>query len=155
MSTNSNNTLVARIANLSGSEDDWGPYGNHVLAPGEIAVYTPDNKTNYPRFKIGDGHTTIKNLDFFEPDSTRSWVNIDGGNISSYPKKQFTVTFDTDGGTTIAPQITIALETVKKPDDPIKDGYSFTGWFINNIEYDFNTKVTSDLTITAGWVFNS
>ena len=40
---------------------------------------------------------------------------------------------------------------VEEPKNPIKEDYTFLGWYVGDEKYDFNTKVTSDLTITAKW----
>lgn len=152
LSPTAKNTLNARVINLAGTRDDWGPHDNHILEAGEIAVYLPDASREYSTFKIGDGRTLLKQLDFFEPDSTRSWQGIDAGNISKYPKQKFTITIEYDDNGS-APTVTEvdALTTISKPEDPEKDGYTFIGWYIDDIEYDFNQKVTADLTLIAKW----
>ena len=38
-----------------------------------------------------------------------------------------------------------------KPADPTYDGYTFAGWYNGDTLYDFNTPVTSDITLTAVW----
>ena len=40
----------------------------------------------------------------------------------------YTVTFDSAGGTTITEQVVKSGEKVKKPNDPIKEGYCFREW---------------------------
>ena len=67
----------------------------------------------------------------------------------------YTVTFDTDGGSTIDPQTVAKDATAEKPADPTKDGFTFAGWYIGENEYDFATPVTTDITITAKWIDNS
>ncbi|MCR5454998.1 MAG: InlB B-repeat-containing protein, partial [Bacteroidales bacterium] len=63
----------------------------------------------------------------------------------------YTVTFDTDGGTTINAQIVDKDGKVTKPADPTKDGYNFKGWNNGTAPYDFSASVTSDLTLKAIW----
>ena len=41
---------------------------------------------------------------------------------------QYTISFDTDGGTAIAPITQDYQSAITKPSDPTKEGYSFTGW---------------------------
>lgn len=45
-------------------------------------------------------------------------------------------------------------ELATAPDDPNRDGYTFAGWYNGDTEYDFDTPVTSDLTLTAQWTEN-
>lgn len=65
--------------------------------------------------------------------------------------KKYTVKFNTDGGSTIADKTISENQTVTKPTDPIKNGYTFIGWYYNDILYNFNTPVTTDINLTAKW----
>lgn len=66
----------------------------------------------------------------------------------------FTVTFNTDGGTKISKQSIAKNNKVKKPSNPTKKGYTFVEWLYNGKTYDFNQKVTKDMTLTAKWKEN-
>lgn len=65
--------------------------------------------------------------------------------------KEYTVTFDSNGGTTVASVKVKEGETVTKPEDPKRDGYTFGGWYLDEKEYDFKSKVTKDITLKAHW----
>ena len=65
--------------------------------------------------------------------------------------KRYTVSFDTDGGTTVESQRVIENKTVKEPVKPTKKNYIFASWNYNNKPYDFKTKVTSDIELKAIW----
>lgn len=65
-----------------------------------------------------------------------------------------TVTFNTDGGSEIGSVTVTDCEKVAKPDDPIKTGHTFVKWQLNGADYDFNTAVTGDITLTAVWEIN-
>ena len=41
--------------------------------------------------------------------------------------------------------------TINKPEDPSLEGFIFLGWFLGDSEYDFNTEVKEDITLTAKW----
>ena len=80
--------------------------------------------------------------------------------LSSYKRvvtsnaPQYTIDFDTDGGSTIATQTIDAGGKVVKPADPTKSGYKFDGWYTDtsfSTEFDFNSTITSDKTIYAKW----
>ena len=64
-----------------------------------------------------------------------------------------TITFDTDGWSGIPTQYITPWGTWTRPLDPEKDGYTFVGWYYTwlETEYDFETPVTSDITIYAKW----
>lgn len=67
-----------------------------------------------------------------------------------------TVTFDTAGGTPKpADQRVDSGDKVQKPKDPVKNGYTFAGWFTDadgKTAYDFNRAVGEDLTLYAKWM---
>ena len=66
--------------------------------------------------------------------------------------KMFTVTFDSDGGTQIESIKVEEGKTIKQPTEPKKDGSVFDNWYLDNKVYNFNTKVTKDITLKAKWV---
>ena len=65
--------------------------------------------------------------------------------------KHYTVTFNTDGGSEIAPAEVEDGKTVAKPVDPTKEGFTFAGWYLAEAEYNFDTAVTADITLNAKW----
>ncbi|MDD2628047.1 MAG: InlB B-repeat-containing protein [Clostridia bacterium] len=64
---------------------------------------------------------------------------------------KYTVTFNSNGGTAITKQIITEDSTAIKPKDPTRNNYTFVNWLLNGKPYDFNSKVTSELTLTANW----
>ena len=70
---------------------------------------------------------------------------------------QYTVTFDSDGVSSVAEQTVTYGNKVTKPDDPTKYGYTFSGWYIGDSEdaFDFDTPVTDNITLTAHWTVNT
>lgn len=70
----------------------------------------------------------------------------------------YTVTFDTNGGNAIEQQMIVNGETAAKPQDPIKTGFLFIGWYTDNnfkYKFDFNTKIVQNLTLYAKWIETS
>ena len=65
--------------------------------------------------------------------------------------KQFSVTFDSNGGTPIESVKVKENSLVSKPNDPEKEGFVFLGWTENDKVYDFNTKITKDITLVANY----
>lgn len=65
--------------------------------------------------------------------------------------KTFTVTFDTDGGSTVAAQTVDYNQMATKPADPTKDGYVFLGWYNGDTKFNFTTKIMSNITLKADW----
>lgn len=71
--------------------------------------------------------------------------------------KVCSVTFNTDGGTEMSMAQIIYGNVLGEPEDPVKDGFIFSGWFTDSEfvnAYDFSTAVTKDVTLYAKWVAN-
>lgn len=66
-------------------------------------------------------------------------------------KKYYTISFDSDGGSHIDSQSIEEGKTATKPNNPIKTNFSFDGWYIENVLFDFSTPITADLTLKAKW----
>lgn len=67
--------------------------------------------------------------------------------------KEYTVTFDSAGGSKVDKQVIIENGTAVKPEDPTKDKYKFLGWYLDEQLYSFDTKVTKDITLKAKWEY--
>lgn len=63
----------------------------------------------------------------------------------------YTVTFDSNGGTPVPPQVRPQGAAAVKPVDPTKPGLDFGGWYIGEDAYDFTQPVTANLTLMAKW----
>ena len=65
----------------------------------------------------------------------------------------FTVKFDTDGGSYVAPVKAMYSETVS-PADPVKEGYEFTGCYTDRDctkAWSAEDGITGSMTLYAGW----
>ena len=79
------------------------------------------------------------------------------GNVTLYAKwiKEYTVTFDSDGGSEVASERVADGGTASEPREPTREGYRLDGWYeeagyINKV--NFTTKlITADLTLYAKW----
>lgn len=63
----------------------------------------------------------------------------------------FTVTFDSNGGSAIPAQTVNANATANKPQDPTRDGYTFVGWTLDDVDYTFTEAVDRNITLVAKW----
>ena len=63
----------------------------------------------------------------------------------------YTVTFDSNGGSSVSAQTVNSGSTVSQPTAPTKPGYTFVEWQLNGSAYNFSTPVTSNITLTAKW----
>ena len=76
------------------------------------------------------------------------------------PDISFTVTFNSNGGSFVPNQIVKSGDRVIEPAAPTKEGYDFKGWYlendilsvINNMNFNFDTPITKDTILYAGWL---
>jgi uncharacterized repeat protein (TIGR02543 family) len=68
----------------------------------------------------------------------------------------YTVAYNSNGGSAVAPETVNSGEAADEPVAPTKAGYIFGGWFTDNTtfenEYDFATLVVADITLYAKWL---
>ena len=62
----------------------------------------------------------------------------------------YTVKFD--DGTTSTEFTVLENTTVTAPAEPVRDGFIFDKWVYNGKTWKADTKVTSDMTVTASWI---
>lgn len=117
-------------------------YGNTVAAPSN------PTKENYTFGGWFTDDTFARAYDFDMP-VTRDITLIAKWDIITY-----TVTFHSNGGTTIDPLEVESGDSVSAPTEPTKDTYNFKGWYTDSEltqEYDFDTPVFQDLDLYAKW----
>lgn len=85
------------------------------------------------------------------------YAPTDNGDGTYGVKQAVTVTFDSHQGTAVDSQLVAVGDKVAKPADPIKEGYTFSGWFTDEDctkAYDFDATVDGaepEFTLYAGW----
>ena len=66
----------------------------------------------------------------------------------------YTVTFDSNGGSTVEQQVVESGSLATQPTNPTKSGYKFAGWYLDlndPTSYDFSTAITGNITLIAKW----
>ncbi|MBR4171189.1 MAG: leucine-rich repeat protein [Kiritimatiellae bacterium] len=108
-------------------------------------VYYSGTETDWNNISISDGNDCLLN------------ATIHYNSTGPAPTvTKYTVTFDADGGTPVPAQQSVeAGSKATKPNDPVKDGYDFTGWYNGNAAFDFDTPITASITLTAKWTEKS
>lgn len=122
----------------------------------EKQIVKRGEKVNKPTDPTRDGYIFIEwdlgsSIYDFSAKVTRNlilkavWKEQEGGKVT------YVVNFNTDGGNSVSNQIINKDGTITKPQDPVRDGYKFLGWYSNNVLFDFNTPVTTNLELVAKW----
>lgn len=80
-------------------------------------------------------------------------VTVDGDVVftAQWKLKEYTVSFDSKGGTKVDPQIVEHGSTATKPGNPHRNDYTFKGWYLDGKKFDFSTPITGDITLVARW----
>ena len=115
--------------------DSWDTVGYCTsLTSGTISGFASETTNKY-RLEAYENGTPIHSNEF-----TVTWEGTD-----------YTVTFDSNGGSAVTAQTIEEGQKATKPADPTKAGYDFKGWTLNGSAYDFNTVVNGDITLVATW----
>lgn len=82
------------------------------------------------------------------------WLSTSTGEVYDpdfIEEKKYTVTYKHEDETVISTTIIKENETLTKPSNPIKQGYTFIGWYLKNsdVNYSFGNLLTSDLVLYA------
>lgn len=62
--------------------------------------------------------------------------------------KEFTVSFQVDEKIVDTVKVKKG-EKLEEPSNPVKEGYQFLGWYLENSKFDFSTKIQEDITLNA------
>lgn len=88
--------------------------------------------------------------------SSKNNNNNSNNNTSDTRYVTYRVRFDSNGGSkSYASQTVKENDRAYNPGSTYKSGYTFKGWYLNGYEYDFNSRVTSDITLVAKFTKNS
>ena len=68
---------------------------------------------------------------------------------------EYTVKFVSETGAVLHTQTVKAGEYATQPEDPVKKGFNFTGWYNNGVAWNFEKNaINSDITLKPGWQQN-
>jgi len=63
----------------------------------------------------------------------------------------FTITFDSDGGSAVAPLVAAEGEKIEPPVSPVKEEFKFNGWLLDGKFYYFTEMPSANIGLTAAW----
>ena len=114
---------------------------------------------DYIEAKGYEGSVTFDKAYFLDGTSTIATAeNCGGKKIVPATMNTCKVTFDSNGGSSVASQTVVEGQAAKEPVKPIKQGYKFAGWYtsenFSGSAYDFSSAVNADLTLYARWETN-
>ena len=125
----------------------------------QLTTLVPDGFSNIEVLDFeGDTYPLIRGEDTYPISDAYAWIYEEGQQdpykvVRNDGSFNFTVTFDTYGGTpdSIPSQSVNFGGKATKPQDPEKEGYLFGGWYNNGTLFDFSHGITSDVELRASW----
>jgi len=153
---NSSLTLYARWQvkiNVITFNTNGGSSIANIVKEYNTIIYEPTRPTKIGYTFVGwyqDSNLTIKQeFPFTMPDY----------DITLYAKweiNQYTITFDSNGGSFVDSIVANYNATITKPNDPVKTGYRFAGWYTDNNTftnpYTFSKMPANDVVLYAKWI---
>ena len=156
------------------TNSDWSYFKNATSVWSGFGADTPvaynDGTTKYGyRFQVrtNSGYQLASDLKVIyngndvtsTAEVSRRWawgvyVTVDLGKAIGENPATHTVTFNSNGGTEIAPKEVVSGVKIKAPSTPTKDKYLFRGWYEDSTfskKFDFNTPITDNITLYAKW----
>ena len=76
---------------------------------------------------------------------------------ANYIINRYAISFNSNGGSLIEYIIQDYNSLVNEPNDPIREGYTFAGWYADEeltLEYSFSTMPAENIILHAKWVIN-
>lgn len=124
-----------------------------TLTPLDIDVKVDWNSDN-PAIATVTENGLIKGIAVGKATITASAGGVNATVSVTVADLKYNVIFNTDEGTLIPIQTVRRGQKVTKPENPTKVGFEFSGWYTASnlaVEFDFNTPITANTTIYAGW----
>lgn len=119
-------------------ENDRASYtGTYTYKDGVVSVTFKDNTTATATYDKDTGILTVK---------------YDNSSLAFVKDVTYTVTFDSNGGSSVESQQVRNGRTATSPVPPVKDGYTFLKWYKDAAltqEYSFGEAITGDITLYA------
>ncbi len=135
--------------------------------PAKVKVTFKTTDTNVEVFEI-DKNTTVNELQAptregyeflywsLEGEQEFNFETLIAGDIVLVANwrelENYTVTFNSMGGSEVSAVVVLENKAVSKPADPEKEGFIFEYWYLEEgVEFDFSTPITGNITLTAFW----
>lgn len=182
---NEGTTTLSGLAKIQNCRASHSGYGGGIESAGALTVKGNVEITRCTRGTTPDAmyfeNGTISGGTFTETSTVNNKGTIEKGEFSGKVENQtggiitdgtfsgkvtnngtinggtFAVTFDTKGGSIVPVQNIRNGQKATKPADPTREGYTFGGWYTEEVctnLYDFATSVKNALTLYAKWTIN-
>ena len=126
-------------------KDGDSEYAKQVLPSGTLATH-PDAPATTPGYTFGGWNKADGTAWDYASDKVTDNITL----YAKWAANTYTITFDTAGGSEIAPITQDYGTVITAPKAPTREGYTFTGW-----DRDIPTTMPAhNMTVTAQWEIN-
>ena len=126
-------------------KDGDSEYAKQVLPSGTLAT-RPDTPAATPGYTFGGWNKADGTAWDYASDKVTDNITL----YAKWAENTYTITFDTAGGSEIAPITQDYGTVITAPADPTREGYTFIGW-----DKEIPTTMpTKNMTVTAQWEIN-
>ena len=66
--------------------------------------------------------------------------------------KNYQISFNSNGGSSISSVTVKAGAKLSKPENPVRAGYEFVGWYYRGEAFDFDKAINQDYVLVAKWI---
>ena len=98
----------------------------------------------------GDGSYTVT-----KPGKYTFTAATGAGQTTVETRTVYSITFDSNGGSSVDRQLVVSGGKVTQPADPTRIGYTFDCWLRGGTDWDFGSQVTTNLALTANWTLDA
>ncbi|MEK4231363.1 InlB B-repeat-containing protein [Solibacillus sp. FSL H8-0538] len=135
----------------------YGPTSNPEIGASGVTKVTANDAGTTGVFSVALSNLTADTTYHYRAYATNSKGIAYGADqtfATPAPINSYTVTFNSNEGSSVTSQTVNQGETVTAPTAPTKTGFTFEGWYSDadlNTAYVFSTPVTSHLSLYAKW----
>jgi uncharacterized repeat protein (TIGR02543 family) len=134
----------------TGDMDDT-PFTYGVAQNLPLIGFTPPDNCTFS----GWARTATGRVEYTDGQSVSNLTATDGDIVTLFAiwtLNQYTVTFNTNGGSSVPSQTVSHGDGAGRPANPTKTGYTFEDWYDDyGLPYDFSTPVTGNTDLYAQW----
>ena len=98
----------------------------------------------------GDGSYTVT-----KPGKYTFTAATGAGQTTVETRTVYSITFDSNGGSSVDRQLVVSGGKVTQPADPTRIGYTFDCWLRGGTDWDLGSQVTTNLVLTANWTLDA
>ena len=103
----------------------------------------------------GDAETISGNTyTITKPGAYTFTATTGAGKETKITQNVYSIDFNSDGGSGVARQLVVSGGTATQPVEPTRTGYTFDAWQNESTNWNFNSQVNSNLTLTAKWTLD-